>query len=304
MSPRRLEVVRAGALTTVQDGGRPGLAHLGVPPSGALDQEALALANRLLGNPPGAAALETTVDGVALRAGERCRVIVTGAPAAVSVDGRPVAWGAPVDLPAGARLEVGAASAGLRSYVAVSGGVAADAVLGSRSHDLLAGLGPPPLRDGDRLALGDPPAARAPAVDVAPQPAPPGELALTLWDGPRGERLGADGAATLRTARWTVSSASNRIGLRLDGPALALASREELRSEGLVTGAVQVPPDGRPVVFLRDHPTTGGYPVIGVVDPGELSACAQARPGTPVRFHPRAVGWAARRPACGEGFLS
>jgi biotin-dependent carboxylase-like uncharacterized protein len=293
VSERCLEVVRAGALTTVQDCGRAGLGHLGVPPSGALDQRALALANRLLGNPPDAAALETTLDGVALCPDGDCRVAVTGAPAAVTVAGRPAAWCGVVDVSAGAVIEVGAASAGLRSYVAVAGGVCTEMVLGSRSHDVLADLGRGPIRPGDRLPLGEPPATRPPAVDAAPQPAPPGELALTLWDGPRRDRLAGEGAAALRTAMWTVASASNRIGLRLEGPALLLGTREELRSEGLVTGAVQIPPDGRPVIFLRDHPTTGGYPVIGVIDPSDLSACAQARPGTPVRFHPRAVGWPA-----------
>jgi biotin-dependent carboxylase-like uncharacterized protein len=291
---RRLEVVRAGALTTVQDAGRAGLAHLGVPPSGALDQDALALGNRLLGNAPDAAALETTLDGVALRPDAGCRIVVTGAPAAVTIDGRPAAWGAAVDVPAGARLEIGPAEAGLRSYVAVAGGMCSEVVLGSRSHDVLSGLGPPPLRTGDLLELGDRRALIPPAVDVAPQPAPPAALEPTLWDGPRRGRLTEEGEATLRNATWTVASASNRIGLRLEGPALALASREELRSEGIVTGAVQVPPDGRPVIFLRDHPTTGGYPVIGVIDPSDLSPCAQARPGTPVRFHPRTPTWAVR----------
>jgi biotin-dependent carboxylase-like uncharacterized protein len=213
----------------------------------------------------------------------------------VSVDGHPAAWGAVVEVPAGARFEIGPASAGLRSYLTVAGGIRPEAVLGSRSRDVLSALGPAPLREGDRLPLGEAAvAARPPAVDVAPQPAPPTELELTLWDGPRRDFLSAAGAAALRSTVWTVASASNRIGLRLDGPALARARGGELRSEGLVIGAVQVPPDGRPIIFLRDHPTTGGYPVIGVVDPGELAACAQARPGTPVRFRPRAVGWARR----------
>lgn len=295
MSPHAVEVLRAGALTSVQDRGRPGLGHLGVPPSGALDQRALALANRLLGNPPDAAGLETTLDGVALRADGGCRVTVTGAPCQVSVDGRPVAWGAPVEVPRGAVLDVGPAGPGLRSYVALAGGVDAAPVLGSRSHDVLSGLGPPPLRDGDRIPLGERPTARVPSVDVAPQPAPPDALELTLWEGPRRDWLADDGAEMLRTVEWTVASASNRIGLRLEGSALPLARAGELRSEGLVTGAVQVPPDGRPVIFLRDHPTTGGYPVIGVIDPAELSACAQARPGTPVRFHARGIGWLSPR---------
>jgi biotin-dependent carboxylase-like uncharacterized protein len=292
-----LVVLRPGALTTVQDRGRPGLAHLGVPPSGALDAAALALGNRLLGNLSQAAGLETTLDGVALRVGRACRIVVTGAPAPVSLDGRPAAWGAVVTVPAGARVEVGPASAGLRSYLALGGGIDCAAVLGSRSHDLLSGLGPAPLRAGDRLPLGAEPRDRPPAVDVAPQPAPPSALELTLWDGPRRDRLSPAAQATLRRAEWTVASASNRIGLRLDGPALTRSDGEELRSEGLVTGAVQLPPDGRPIIFLRDHPTTGGYPVIGVIDPGELGACAQARPGTPVRFCPRAVAWAVRSEA-------
>ncbi|HET9123372.1 MAG TPA: biotin-dependent carboxyltransferase family protein [Solirubrobacteraceae bacterium] len=292
MNGNHLVVVRAGALTTVQDHGRPGLAHLAVPPSGALDREALALGNRLLGNPPGAAGLETTLDGVALRPDRFCRIVVTGAPAAVSIDGRPAAWAAVLDVPGGARLEVGAARAGLRSYVTVAGGVRTAAVLGSRSHDVLSGLGSPVLRAGDRLPLGERPETPPPPVDVAPQPAPPDALELTLWEGPRHGHLSETSAATLRHAVWTVASASNRIGLRLEGPALELAVRVELRSEGLVTGAVQVPPDGRPLIFLRDHPTTGGYPVIGVIDRGGLGACAQARPGIPVRFHPRLVRWA------------
>src|SRR5579875_3600716 len=137
MTRRIIEIVRAGGLTTVQDAGRVGLAHIGVPPSGALDQRALALANRLLGNPPGAAALETTLDGVAVRPVADCTVAVTGAPAAVSIDGHPAAWGAAIEVPAGARLEVGTASAGLRSYVAMAGGVCTETVLGSRSQDVL-----------------------------------------------------------------------------------------------------------------------------------------------------------------------
>lgn len=146
MTDRALSVVRAGALTTVQDQGRPGHAHLGVPRSGALDGPAAALANRLVGNSPEAAVLETTVNGCALRPRSSVTVAVAGAPCPVTVDGRPAPWGAPVRVPAGALLDVGPARAGLRSYVAVSGGVAVDPVLGSRSTDLLSGLGPRPSR--------------------------------------------------------------------------------------------------------------------------------------------------------------
>ncbi|MEU0440824.1 biotin-dependent carboxyltransferase family protein [Streptomyces sp. NPDC006186] len=284
MTDRALAVVRAGALTTVQDGGRPGYAHLGVPRSGALDAPAAALANRLVGNPAGAAVLETTLDGCAVRPRSAVVAAVTGAPCPVTVNGRPVAWGAPVRVPAGAVLEAGAAVGGVRSYVAVLGGVAVEPVLGSRSTDLLSGLGPAPLTDGTVLPLGRPVAGQYARVDVAPQPGPPTELVLRVTLGPRDDWFTAEALRTLGTRVYRVSPASNRIGLRTEGPALERARTGELPSEGVVLGAVQVPPDGRPVVFLADHPTTGGYPVVGVVRPADLAPAAQALPGTPVRF--------------------
>ncbi|MFF4967691.1 5-oxoprolinase subunit C family protein [Streptomyces sp. NPDC003674] len=283
MTDRALVVVRAGALTTVQDRGRPGYAHLGVPRSGALDPRAAALVNRLAGNPAAAAVLETTVDGCALRPRSTVTVAVGGAPCPVTVGGRPAAWSAPVVVPTGELLEVGAAVAGLRSYVAVSGGIAVEPVLGSRSRDLLSGLGPPPLADGVVLPLGAPtgPPAR---VDAVPQPGVPDELVLRVTLGPRDDWFTAGALRTLTTHAYRVSPAGNRIGLRTEGPALERARDGELPSEGMVLGAVQVPPDGRPVVFLADHPTTGGYPVIAVVRAADLPAAAQAVPGTPVRF--------------------
>ncbi|MFF3850702.1 biotin-dependent carboxyltransferase family protein [Streptomyces sp. NPDC002328] len=283
MTDRALAVVRAGALTTVQDRGRPGHAHLGVPLSGALDAPAAALVNRLVGNAPDAAVLETTLNGCAVR--PRCPVTVAvgGAPCPVTLDGRPVAWGAPVHVPSGALLEAGPALAGVRSYVAVAGGITVERVLGSRSTDLLSGLGPAPLTDGTVLPLGPPPAPHT-RVDVAPQPAPPAELVLRVTPGPRDDWFTPRAMRAFTTRAYRVSTSSNRIGLRTEGPALERARPGELPSEGMVLGAVQVPPDGRPVVFLADHPTTGGYPVIGVVDRSDLPAAAQAVPGTPIRF--------------------
>jgi biotin-dependent carboxylase-like uncharacterized protein len=283
MTDRALAVVRAGALTTVQDRGRPGHAHLGVPRSGALDAPAAALANRLVGNPVEAAVLETTLNGCALRPRSVVTVAVTGAPCPVTVGGRPAPWGAPVRVPAGALLDIGPARAGVRSYVAVAGGVAVDPVLGSRSTDLLSGLGPPPLTDGTVLPLGRPDGMHT-RVDVVPHPGPPSELALRVTPGPRDDWFTVSALRTLATGTYRVSSASNRIGLRTEGPSLERAVSGELPSEGMVLGAVQVPPDGRPVVFLADHPTTGGYPVIAVVRGADLPAAAQAIPGTPVRF--------------------
>ena len=207
---------------------------------------------------------------------------VTGAPCPVSVGGRPAAWGAPVRVPAGALVEIGTVVSGVRGYVAVSGGIAVEPVLGSRSTDLLSGLGPPPLTDGTVLPLGAPTEVHA-RVDVAPQPAPPAELVLRVTLGPRADWFTREGLAAFTTRTYRVSPASNRIGRRTEGPALERAFAGELPSEGMVLGAVQVPPDGRPVVFLADHPTTGGYPVIAVVSTRDLPAAAQAAPGTPVR---------------------
>ncbi|MGC5344644.1 biotin-dependent carboxyltransferase family protein [Streptomyces sp. DT24] len=283
MTGRVFTVVRAGSLTSVQDEGRPGHAHLGVPRSGSLDGPAARLANRLVGNPSWAAVLETTLNGCAVRPGRAVTAAVTGAHCRVLVDGRPAPWGAPVRVPAGAVLEVGGAERGVRSCLAFAGGVAVEPVLGSRSTDLLSGLGPAPLADGAVLPLGEPwgPARYA---GVAPLPGPPDVLVLRLGPGPRTDWFTPDALRTLRSAVYRVSSSSNRVGLRTEGPALERAVPGELLSEGMVLGAVQVPPDGRPVVFLADHPTTGGYPVVGVVPEDDLAAAAQAAPGTPVRF--------------------
>ncbi|MEE4425046.1 biotin-dependent carboxyltransferase family protein [Streptomyces bugieae] len=283
MTDRALAVVRAGALTTVQDLGRPGHAHLGVPRAGALDAPAHRLANRLVGNPETAATLETTLTGCAVRVRTATTVAVTGAPCPVTVDGRPAPWGAPVRVPAGAVLDAGPAVHGLRSHLAFAGGIDTEEVLGSRAADLLSGLGPDPLTDGAVLPLGAPYGPPA-AADAVPHPGPVSELVLPFLPGPRDAWFTRAGLRTLTTGRFTVSAASNRIGLRTEGPPLERARTGELPSEGMPLGALQVPPNGLPVLFLHDHPTTGGYPVIGVVPERFLAPAAQAVPGTPVRF--------------------
>jgi biotin-dependent carboxylase-like uncharacterized protein len=286
MTAGELRVVRAGALTTVQDLGRPGYAHLGVPRSGALDLPAFRTANRLVGNAEGAACLETTATGCAVRPSRTVLAVVTGAACPVRVEGRPAAWGAPVLVPAGAILDVGAAAWGLRSYVAFAGGVDVPAVLGSRSADLLSGLGPAPLSDGGVLPLGAGRPGPARGADAVPHAGLGAELVLPVLPGPRDDWFTPAALRTLATGRYQVSPQSNRIGLRTLGPGLERSRDGELPSEGMVLGAVQVPPDGHPVVFLADHPTTGGYPVVGVVPRDSLAAAAQAPPGTPVRFVP------------------
>ena len=289
-----LAIVKPGLLTTVQDLGRPGYAHLGVGRSGALDAPALARANELVGNPPSAAGLETTLTGVTLRAEADLTIAVTGAVAPITVDGQPVAFDAPVTVGAGAVIAVGSAQTGVRSYVAVAGGITVAPVLGSRATDTLSGLGPPPLRAGFVLPIGRPRAgvadlaASAPTGTATPPASEPasGEVTVRIRWGPRHDWFSGSARDALLGQPYVMTPKSNRVGARLAGPTLTRTTPGELPSEGIVLGAIQVPADGQPLVFLADHPTTGGYPVIAVVERVALPLLAQARPGTTIRFVP------------------
>ncbi|MBN0041126.1 5-oxoprolinase/urea amidolyase family protein [Cellulosimicrobium cellulans] len=280
-----VEVLATGPLVLVEDEGRPGLAAIGVGPSGAADRTSHALANRLVGNLPSAATLEVALGGLALRFRGRAVVALAGAAVPATVDGVPVGMNASVPVPAGGVLRLGLAARGLRTYVAVRGGVTPDAVLGSRSRDTLAGIGPAPLRPGDELTVGAPVAGRWPLPGVAPVRHVPGELrpgeravaVLEVLPGPRADWFLPGAWQALRALR-TVSADSDRVAIRLDGQAVPRRAGE-LPSEGLVRGAVQIPPDGRPVVFLADRPVTGGYPVIGVLRDDDVDRAAQLRPG-------------------------
>ena len=276
-------MLASGPLATVQDVGRPGWASIGVTTSGAADRSSADLANRLVGNDPSAATVEVTAGGLAVRAGRTVLVALTGAPAGVRVDGRPAPFDAPLTLAAGQVLALGVPPVGLRTYLAVRGGVDVPPVLGSRSTDILSGLGPAPLRPGDRLPVGSL-AAAEPFVDVAPVRSPSSRPVLRVLPGPRRDWLAPAAWTALTTQEWAVTADSNRVGLRLSGPRLARARDDELPSEGLVPGAVQVPADGAPVLFLADHPVTGGYPVLAVVTSADLAAASQLRPGDPLRF--------------------
>jgi biotin-dependent carboxylase-like uncharacterized protein len=284
---RALEVLATGPLALVQDLGRPGLADIGVGRSGAADRAAHRLGARLLAQDESLASVELVLGGLTVRARGRLTVALTGAPVPARLDGRRVPHGAPVGLEDGQVLELGtpAPGVGVRTYLSVRGGVAVPPVLGSRSRDTLADLGPEPLRDGVVLPVGPPPPTH-PQVDQAPPPARvPGPLTVAVLAGPRAGWITDPG--TLDAATWTVTPASDRVGVRLSGPRLQRApdrDGEELPSEPLVPGAVQVPPDGQPVIFLADHPVTGGYPVVAVVTPAGLDAAAQAQPGERLRF--------------------
>jgi biotin-dependent carboxylase-like uncharacterized protein len=277
---RALTVLAPGPLTTVQDTGRPGQAALGIGRSGAGDRASAALANRLVGNPPDAAVLEVTFGGLVLRAEADLLVVTTGARCAGAT-----AHAAPVLLRRGSELRLGVPASGLRTYVGVRGGVDVPPVLGSRSTDVLAGLGPPVVAVGDVLPVGTP-AGPVPGVDLAPVADPPGgEVTVPVLPGPRADWFGPAAWGTLTGTAYTVTSDSNRVGLRLDGPPLERVRSGELPSEGMVRGALQVPPSGTPVLFLADHPVTGGYPVIGYVVDAAVDQCAQLRPGQSLRFH-------------------
>lgn len=283
-----LTVESPGLLSLVEDLGRPGYADLGVPTSGAADERAARLANRVVGNPPGDAVIEHLGGGLRLRAEVPVVLAIAGARADARVGSRAVPLATPFELGAGDALELGPADEGVRAYVAVRGGLDVPRTLGSRSTDTLSGLGPAPLRPGDRLPVG---AVRDARPVGNPEPTPPlprttATLRATL--GPRDDWFTASGLDTLATTTWRVSAASNRIGVRLepaDGAAAVERSRtDELPSEGVVLGAVQVPPSGHPVVFLADHPVTGGYPVAAVVRHADLGLAAQLQPGDTVRF--------------------
>ena len=290
-----LEVVDPGLLLLVQDRGRPGLAQLGVPPSGACDAWAAAAANALAGAPPDAAVLEITLGGTELRVVETCVVAIAGADlGAERDDGRALAPGQAHRLPAGARVRFGGGRRGMRACLALAGGLVAPRVLGSAStwapgatqgvlgRALVAGDRIEPRRRGDLTAEG-----RAWPASLAPDPAA-GDGPIRFVPGPDLRHLPADALVAFVATGWTAASAADRMGVRLDGDPLAAGG--EALSHPLVPGAIQVPGDGRPLALLVDGPTTGGYPVIGVVTRAELPRLAQVRPGDRLAFAAQEVG--------------
>ena len=283
-----IEVIAPGAYATVQDLGRPGYGHLGVPCSGAADAPSLRLANRLVGNPEGAAGVELTFGGARLRFAAGAWAAVTGAPCPVELS-RPrrtvsAAMCAPFWVAPGDELRIGLPSAGLRTYLAIRGGLDTPVTMGSRSTDSLSGLGPPPLRPGTVLPVGPTGALPPLTVDAAAQPGVMTDV-LRALPGPRDDWFVPGALADLCAEPYEVSQDGNRVGVRLRGACLDRVREGELPSEGMVAGAVQVPPNGQPIVFLADHPPTGGYPVIAVLTSAALARAAQLRPGDRIRFH-------------------
>ena len=273
-----IEVLEPGALTSVQDAtGRPAWRHLGVPAGGAADPWSARLANRLVGNAEAAPLLELTLIGPVLRFARGTLVALVGRFEA-TVDGLPMAPGAARVVRAGGILRIGAGE-DARGYVAVAGGIAVEHVLGSAATDLRTGFGGfegRALRSGDRLSLH--PAARPTALRWAGRSA---HGAIRVVPGPHADRLASD---ALVAPPWAVGVRADRTAARLEGPPVRLADQEEVPSMGLPAGAVQVPPDGLPIVALADRPVTGGYPVPAVVIGADIGRVARMRTGDELRF--------------------
>lgn len=279
-----LEVLRTGPLAIVEDLGRTGLAHLGVGRSGAADRRSHTLANRLVANPDDRATVEVTFGGFSARVrGGDVDIAVTGADTDPTVNGIMFGTNSIHHVRDGEVISLGTPRAGLRTYLAVRGGICVTPVLGSRSYDVMSAIGPAPLQAGDLLPVGEH-TADYPELDQAPVAAFTGDtVELLAIPGPRDDWL-VDPDALVHTD-WVVSDHSDRVGTRLVGRPLQHRDPDrQLPSEGTTRGALQVPPNGLPVILGPDHPLTGGYPVVGVVIDEDIDKVAQVRPGQHVRL--------------------
>ncbi|MCB5273076.1 KipI antagonist [Arthrobacter sp. SO5] len=290
-----LRIVSPGLHSLIQDLGRHGHSALGVSAAGALDRASLRRANRLVGNAPSAAAVETVAGGLTVQAVGDQVLAVAGAPSDLTIESpsgaasgpvrRTVPMATPFALLDGETLTLGAPESGFRSYLAVRGGVDTAPVLGSRSTDTMSGIGPAPLAAGQLFAAGGESESGV-VGDPELQPDFPGTgvTVLEVVPGPRADWFDAAALASFCGQDWEVKPQSNRVGMRLAGTPLQRSRQGELPSEGTVAGAIQIPPEGLPVLFLADHPVTGGYPVIAVVVDSQLDVAAQIPIGGTIRF--------------------
>ncbi|MCW2519434.1 MAG: allophanate hydrolase [Mycobacterium sp.] len=280
-----LEILKTGPLALLEDLGRPGLAHMGVTRSGAADRRSHTLANRLVANPHDRATIEVTFGGFSARVRDGdVAIAVTGADADPSVNGVPFGTNSIHYAHDGQVISLGAPRSGLRSYLAVRGGIDAEPMLGSRSYDVMSAIGPQPLKPGDLLSVGEH-TAEFPELDQAPVASIADDLLeLVVVPGPRDDWFTEPDA--LVHTDWVASDRSDRVGMRLVGrPLRHRWPDRQLPSEGATRGAIQVPPNGLPVILGPDHPVTGGYPVIGVVAERDIDKVAQVRPGQHVCMH-------------------
>jgi antagonist of KipI len=282
-----LLVIRPGMLTTVQDLGRWGYQHSGVPVAGPMDSYSHRLANQILGNEPAAAALEVTLIGPELEASEPTTCVVQGARFDITVDGRSVDVRQPFVIPAGQRLRFGARRSGSRATVAVLGGFDLPTEFGSRATSLVSGIGPfngRPLQAGDVLPVGS--STRSPHVSTNGRPLtmPDGGAILRVMRGPHASRFTPAAIEQLFTSRFRITPQSNRMGYRLEGPPLVHSETADILSDATPIGSLQVPSSGQPILLMADRQTTGGYPKIGTVITADLSAAGQLVPGDWIEF--------------------
>lgn len=295
-----VEVVKSGVLTTLQDAGRAGFAHLGVGRAGAFDAPALRIANALCGNPGEACALEITLLGPTLRFHAEAWIAVTGATIPFRIGDTEQSMWAPVRVPAGATVALGAMRSGCRSCLAVRGGFDVAPVLGSRSMDVNACLGPfggRPLQSGHVLKIGETGDARREPkyrtsvsthwrLDPRPWFAGNPQKPLRLLPGSHLDNLTQTSRNMLFSEPFKVNADSNRVGLRLTGPRLEWETPVEMVSEGCVPGLLQLPPSGQPIAFGPECPVSGGYPRLGQIAAVDIPRLAQLRPGDALRFAP------------------
>jgi biotin-dependent carboxylase-like uncharacterized protein len=268
---------------TLQDQGRIGYANIAVPTSGAFDQKSHQLANRLIGNFPNACAIESLRGSFEFGTDSELVISATGAPASVQVDGREHEMFRSIFVPAGSVVSVSPGSLGMRTYLAIRGGIVGNQIMGSSSYDELSQIGTPPIKPGDKFSVENQVAGSI-TGDYTPGSVITGLNTVELETMPAPRWSGFSNSDILFTSEYQVTSSVNRVGLRLSGPALVWNSESRLASEGVVTGAIQIPVDGMPLIFGPDHPTTGGYPVVAVVSRNSLDLLAQTAPGTVVRF--------------------
>jgi len=282
---RSVTVVRPGLMTTVQDSGRWGRQHDGVPVSGAMDMASLHGANRAVGNGADDAALEVTLGGTELRVDHPGALALSGADLDATLDGQALPLNARVEHPAGSLIRFGTRRRGARAYLALHGGVTVPPCLGSRATDLSSGLGGGRLRADDRLPIGDPrPERSVPASPIAPRPLPAGGARVRVLPGPNDDWFPRGALDRLCATRYEITPESNRMGYRLRGAEALPRDAREMISDATVPGGLQVPPSGQPILLLADRQVTGGYPIIATVITADLPVVGQLAPGDWIEF--------------------
>lgn len=301
-----IHVIDPGPLTTIQDLGRTGQLRHGIPPSGPIDQTAFVLANRLVGNDDGAAALECTLSGPRFETDGACVIAVTGADVLVTVNDREAPRWSTIALNPRDVVHVGPAATAVRAYIALSGGLDVPPILGSRSTYLrgrLGGLGGRALRKGDTLRLFEAGPPRARTVNGGAIPDYAGEPTIHVILGPQADRFTEEGLATFLGESYEMTPQSDRMGARLRGRAIGHRRGHDIISDGIALGGIQVPGDGQPIALLVDRQSTGGYTKIATVCSFDIGRLGQVRPGRRLRFRAIAVAEAHRRRRDAEALL-